>query len=92
MNLEVEQLEEKWYKFLRFHCKEGWVDRWMGDCASNPNDDNKSGVNLNTTATYWRCDNGEWVNDYNLDRVQLYNLYEFREEFTSKEIWEYVSK
>ena len=37
MEQVVEQLEEGWVKFTRIHCKEGYIDRWMGDCINNPN-------------------------------------------------------
>jgi len=83
-----EQIEEKWFKFIRVKCKEGFIDRWMGDCADNPNNEDKSRMHLNSTATFYRLNGkNKWVssrdfkNSINSD-VGLYGA-----EFSATEIW-----
>jgi len=88
MELKNEQLEEGWVKFMRVHCKEGWLDRWMGDCINDPNKPTKHQMQLNSFACYWRCNNGAWVSDREIGRSEIHTLLEMGEEFTAKEIWE----
>ncbi len=60
--MENELLEEGWVKFLRFPCKEGHIDRWMGDCIDNPNKPTRNRMCLNSSATYYRFNDGKWYN------------------------------
>ncbi len=84
----VMELEEGWVKFIRIDCKEGWIDRWIGDCINNPNNPVKARINLNSSVTYYRCNVGQWVIDRDLGRSQILELLSMREEFTSIEIWD----
>ena len=86
--MNIQQSSEKWYKFTRFHCKEGYIDVWVGDQANNPNSDNKSNMNLNTTSYYIRLNNGIWLSEYeNFKRNFHLELIELHQEFTAEEIW-----
>ncbi len=92
MALKQEILEEGWVKFTRWHCKEGYLDRWMGDCINNPNNPKKSQWQLNSFASYWRCNSGEWISDRDLGRSEVFALLQMGEEFTAKEIWDELLK
>lgn len=88
--MKTERLEEGWVKFQRFYCKEGFLDRWMGDQINNPNNCNvpMSNLQLNSFSTYWRCNNGLWINDRELGRSYVFAMLQFAEEFTAQEIWD----
>lgn len=85
--MKTEQLSEGWVSFTRWHCKEGCLDRWIGDSINNPNNATKHQMCLNSTTSYWRY-NGEWINEGDLKRNLVFQLLELREEFTAEEIWE----
>jgi hypothetical protein len=88
MELKTEHLEEGWVKFIRIHCKEGWIDRWIGDCINDPNNPTKNKINLNSSITYYRCNNKKWIIDKHLGGSKILTLLTMREEFTAKEIWD----
>ena len=92
MALKQEILEEGWVKFTRWHCKEGYLDIWTGDCINNPNNPTKSQWQLNSFASYWRCNSGEWISDKDLGRSEVFALLQMGEEFTAKEIWDELLK
>ena len=92
MALKQEQLEEGWVKFIRWHCKEGYLDRWMGDCINDPNKPTKHQMCLNSSACYWRCNNGEWISDRELGRSYVFTMLEMGEYFTAQEIWDELLK
>jgi hypothetical protein len=50
----METLSEKWFTFRRVLCKEGFIDWWQGDQANDPNKDELSYYNLNSTSTMFR--------------------------------------
>lgn len=81
-------LKEKWFTHIRFYCKQGVIDRWMGDCINDPNNDTKSNMQLNSIATYWRLNGvGDWVNSR--DMRDIYGLLvEFKDIATADEIWQ----
>ena len=81
-------LKEKWFTHIRFYCKEGVIDRWMGDAINNPNNDTKSNMQLNSVATFWRLNGvGEWI--HNTEIRQIYSLLvQFKDIATSDEIWQ----
>lgn len=80
-------LEEGWVRFLRFMCKEGTLDRWQGDSINDPNLPEKSRLQLNSSATWWRCNGGSWINDRSLGRHKILQYLDMCEEFTALEIW-----
>lgn len=84
----MEILNEKWFKFTRIYCKEGYIDMWSGDCAHDPNQDAKPSYNLNNSVTYFRLNGeGEW-----LPKGEIRGLYEevhaYYDIFTSNELWD----
>jgi hypothetical protein len=86
--MNKEHLSEKWYKFIRFHCKEGYIDVWSGDSYNDPNNDEKGYFNLNTTSYYVRLNDGIWLSEYeNFKRGFHLELIELHQEFTAQEIW-----
>ncbi|MCB1711585.1 MAG: hypothetical protein KDH96_03620 [Candidatus Riesia sp.] len=84
----IEQLEEGWVRFKRFHCKEGVLDCWQGDSINNPNNKMKNLLSLNSHATYWRVGNSKWVSELELGGKKILNLLPKRFELTAQEIWD----
>lgn len=80
-------LSEGWVKFNRYPCKEGYIDRWIGDCIDNPNSVSKSQLKLNSFAEYYRLD-GEWIPNHDFDRIFFHQMLELRNQFTALEIWD----
>ena len=61
--MKVEQLTEGWVVFERIYCKDGYIDKWMGDMINNPNNKTKSQYQLNAFAVYFRFSSkNEWIN------------------------------
>jgi len=58
-----------WVKFRTIqHPGGGSIDVWTGDCINNPNNPTKSGLQLNTTARYFRLNGqGKWVHSHDFD-------------------------
>lgn len=84
----IEQLQEGWVRFKRFHCKEGVLDCWQGDSIDNPNNKEKNHLCLNSHAMYWRIDNEEWVSEHKLGGKKILNILPKRLELTAQEIWD----
>ena len=83
-----ELLKEDWVEFKRFYCKKGFIDRWMGDSASNPNRDKKSLQNLNKFASYFRFNgSGLWIHSHDFSRNFLCTIFVLQNDFTSDDIW-----
>jgi hypothetical protein len=81
----TERLSEGWVEFLRIHCKEGYLDRWSGDCINNPNNEIKHRLQLNSIVTYWRCNDSKWY----YGNGGLFELTsEYFKLFTANEIWD----
>ncbi|PCJ92268.1 MAG: hypothetical protein COA50_15670 [Flavobacteriaceae bacterium] len=82
-------LEEGWVKFRRFSCKEGFIDRWRGDCIDDPNLNFENKLNLNSGTTFFRL-NGQdkWINQEDLNRRFVNHVPEYALIFSAKEIWE----
>jgi hypothetical protein len=85
--MEVTILKEKWYEFFRYKCKEGYIDRWSGDCINNPNNEKKSPCQLNSFATYFRCGDKRWVRDRYLKHNFLDFIKANKEKQTAEEIF-----
>jgi hypothetical protein len=88
----MENKIEGWVKFQRFTCKEGYIDRWVGDCIDDPNRSTKNNIHLNTMATYFRL-NGEglWIHRRDFNNPEVY-IGEFKDDYSAKEIWEIMLK
>lgn len=80
-------LSEGWVNFTRYPCKEGYIDRWIGDCINNPNSVTKSMLSLNSFAEYYRCNGGEWIPKREFKRYFFNDMREEREFFTASEIF-----
>jgi hypothetical protein len=89
---EAERLEEGWVKFTRYHCTEGCIDIWFGDCAHNPNSPEQPRWNLNAFSTFIRLNGeGQWYpNEYRKGTKGF--TAEMSEISTSQEIWNELSK
>jgi hypothetical protein len=87
MKNSSEQIKEGWVNFTRFHCKEGFIDRWMGDCFSDPNNDKPSIWNGNMFTQYYRVNGGKWINRDEFDRNFIAILFSNAKNFTAEEIW-----
>lgn len=82
-------IEEGWVRFRRFACKEGHIDVWMGDASCNPNDEERPYYNLNSSATYLRCNGSKWIHRRDLKHKGNYFYYlDMGDEFTADEIWQ----
>ena len=44
-------------------------------------------MQLNTVASYWRCDGRKWVSDREIGRNEMFPLLQMGEVFTAQEIW-----
>lgn len=84
--LDPVYLKEKWYTYLRVYCKEGFIDRWLGDSINNPNNDSQCKWQLNSFSTFWRLNNGDWVETMSVKNIQKL-LMEFKNVSTADEIW-----
>lgn len=82
--LKVELIKEGWVKFRRFHCKEGYIDEWMGDAINHPDNESESKLQLNSFKTYWRCNGKRW--EY-FPWNSIMEYLDLREVFSAEEIW-----
>lgn len=91
--MESDYIEEGWVRFRRVPCKEGHIDVWHGDQSDNPNRTERSYYNLNSSATYLRCNGSEWIHTRDL-KVRGHYLYylDMGDEFTADEIWAELTK
>lgn len=55
-----ERKSEEWVDFTRYYCKEGYIDRWLGDSINNPNNPKEHQMCLNSVAEYFRL-NGAMI-------------------------------
>lgn len=88
-----ETITEGWVTFRRVQCKEGTLDRWVGDCADDPNRKTQSKISLNMMVGSYRFDGkGYWIPDDCLERdiQQIFHLYHM--DYTSQEIYENMLK
>jgi len=87
MSKKNEILSEGWVTFHRFYCKEGFIDRWMGDCINDPNNTKINQMQLNTMATYFRLNGkGEWAHRRSFNNLESY-LDNFHDTEAANEIW-----
>lgn len=82
----IETLKYNWTTIRRFHCKEGYIDKWTGDMGSNPDSKTAPKISLNAFITLYRINDGEWFE--RLPQSTRNNLYDdnIRELFTAEEI------
>lgn len=83
---------EGWVKFSRYQCKEGFIDRWMGDVADNPNLPNKSTVALNAFSQWFRLNGkGAWVSARDLNPAYMAIINHCCDD-TSEGIWHWLNQ
>lgn len=87
IKVKSESKKEGWVQFSRIPCKTGFIDRWMGDVADNPNNKSKSPQHLNAFASYYRL-NGEgmWMPQRNFKKLVSMAIGN-QDNFTAEEIW-----
>lgn len=83
-----ERKQEGWVKFTRFCCKEGFIDRWVGDVINNPNYEKESNYQLNTFAEFYRFNGGKWIHRCEFKRALFSDMKEVFDLFTADEILE----
>lgn len=83
----IEYKKEKWFEFRRIHCKEGYIDYFLGDQADDPNKQNKSRISLNSSGEWFRF-KGEntWLNKRDFERNAVITIVNNKEEFSSDEL------
>lgn len=83
------RISEKWYDFIRWYCNGGgYIDRWMGDCADDPNRERKSPVQLNSHSVYFRLNGGEWFHGQEFKSGFSAAVSELSAAFPAEMIWE----
>jgi hypothetical protein len=87
-----EELTEGWVKFTRLYCTEGYIDKWRGDSINDPNRTFKHKMCVNSTSTYWRCNDSEWVHDGEIRVSSIDHLIDVIGLFTAVEIWDEASR
>lgn len=84
----MEALSEKWFTFRRIQCKEGFIDRWSGDQADDPNRDERSHYNLNSSSTMFRLNGeGKWIHKSDLIGLDQDMLQRYSELFSAEDLW-----
>lgn len=79
--------EEGWVKFIRFNCKAGHIDKWFGDMIDNPNNPKENNLSLNSSDSYFRLNDKEWINRDEFDRTFQLIIAEMCNDFNAEEIW-----
>lgn len=80
--------KEGWVQFQRIPCKNGFIDRWMGDMANNPNNKSKSAQNLNASTTYFRLNGtGQWMNHRDFINSMSMEIGSNHDKETAEKIW-----
>lgn len=87
--MNFENLKEGWVSFTRVYCKEGYIDRWVGDQANDPNNHSKHNMNLNSTMSFYRLNDEKWISAYDLKVKGMFisDVVEYSKLFTAEEIW-----
>ena len=81
------RLNEDWVRFTRIYCKDGYIDKWMGDCVNDPNNDKISNIQLNSSSTYYRLNGkGKWI-ERNEFKQMMQLIVVFKETTPAAEIW-----
>src|SRR3972149_5088906 len=84
---KTEHLKESWVEFIRIYCKEGFLDRWVGDSINNPNLSHAKPFNINAIVTYWRLNGtSPWFREMNKDFTGTVFL--MADDHTSEKIWQ----
>lgn len=88
MEIEFETKKEGWVKFMRIPCKSGFIDRWVGDLADNPNNKCRSQQNLNSFSTYFRLNGkGKWISQRDFKKSVIGEISSNQDKSTAEEIW-----
>ena len=86
--INVEWIKEGWVVFRRIHCKEGFIDCWIGDQINNPNNPKMSQYQVNSFTSFFRL-NGEteWVSKNSFDNGFPNFIVKNSENFDSTFLW-----
>ena len=85
------RMKEGWVEFTRYPCIDGYIDKWFGDCINNPNNPKQSQMQLNSSAEFYRFNNGKWISRYEFKSGISQCLLHERQLFTSDEIFAYYN-
>ena len=89
---KLEILEEKWFKYRRIFCVEGFIDIWSGSETDDPNDEIPSEDESLILTTYYRLNGeGEWLNRSKFDDM-MYWLSAQGHLTSSNLVWEQAIK
>lgn len=93
MRPRIERLEEGLVRFLRIYFRNGFIDRWTGDSINDPNNQEKSNLQLNSYTSYYRLNKtGKWIHIGAFDRKIESITSDTHDDFTAKEVWEYYMR
>lgn len=85
--MNIDHLEEKWFTFRRMYCKEGFIDMWQGDQADNPNNEDKSWINLDSFSKMFRLNGeGPWIHHSDLRGI-VEDIHSYWEGFSADDLW-----
>ena len=88
IKVDGERKKEGWVEFLSIPCKKGFIDRWMGDIADDPNHKSKSQQHLNTSVTYFRLNGkGKWLSQRDFRKSVSMEIGLDKDNSTAEEIW-----
>lgn len=88
IKVKSETKKEGWVQFMRIPCKKGFIDRWMGDVADNPNNEKRSQQHLNTITTYFRLNGkGKWASQRDFKKSVSMEIGLNIKNSTAEEIW-----
>ena len=85
--MKIERLREGWVNFTRFHFKDGYIDKFMGDMADDPNSPNQVKIHFNASSSWIRLNKNEWVNTRKVEANSFIQSLYFRDEYTAEEVW-----
>lgn len=88
---EPELIVEGWAKIKRYHCVKGHIDFWSGDSSNHPDNIYKRALNMNYTVTYFRINDGKWINcsDFGVS-FMMHHVGQMKDKFTAEEIYEHL--
>lgn len=88
---KTQYLQEKWYTFRRWEFPDGeYIDVWMGDSINDPNNEDKSKLNLNSMKTCLRLNNSTWIDSRDMRDRTGWSEIPVSEEKTAKEFWDKI--
>ena len=85
-------LEERWFKYRRIHCAEGFIDIWSGPETDDPNQEGPSEEDSLILTTYYRLNGeGTWFHRKEFDDMMYWMTAESHRSSSDK-VWEQALK